>query len=55
MGFCLLYSSIERTTETGARAGVEAETGAETGTGVETGAFATAALIAATVGEGAND
>ena len=49
LGFCLLYSSIERTTETGARAGVEAETGAETG------AFATAALIAATVGEGAND
>ena len=49
MGFCLLYSSIERTTETGARAGVEDETG------VGVGALATAALIAATVGEGAND
>ena len=51
MGFCLLYSSIERTTETGARAGVEDETGV----GVGVGALATAALIAATVGEGAND
>ena len=51
LGFCLLYSSIERTTETGARAGVEDETGV----GVGVGALATAALIAATVGEGAND
>lgn len=50
-GFCLLYSSIERVTGAAATEGVEA--GVEAGTGE--GAELEIALIAATVGEGAND
>lgn len=49
LGFCLLYSSIERATGVPVTEGAEAEAGAGAGAALEI------ALIAATVGEGAND